>query len=99
MFPKDINIKSIISDSTSEEVKNLFDNEMFDIIIDDGLHTITGIYKSIINLFPKLKNSGIYVIEDVPNIELFNVYISALIPKDKFKVDVYNDISGINYIK
>jgi hypothetical protein len=37
----------------------------FDIIIDDGLHTANANINLFINSFNKLKNNGIYVIEDV----------------------------------
>jgi hypothetical protein len=37
----------------------------FDIIIDDGLHTDTAQLQTLTNLWPLLKEGGIYVIEDI----------------------------------
>jgi hypothetical protein len=61
------------------EVRSLFDDEMFDIIVDDGLHTMTGIKLSLSHLFTKLKKSGVYVIEDIQNKDLFNEMIGSFI--------------------
>ena len=41
--------------------------EDFDIIIDDGLHTPEANLNFFFNSFDKLKNNGIYIIEDVKN--------------------------------
>jgi hypothetical protein len=45
----------------------------FDIIIDDGLHTIDANINLFINSFNKLKKNGIYIIEDVHSLELNNI--------------------------
>ena len=37
----------------------------YDIIIDDGLHTLEGQQETLANFWPLLKNGGIYVIEDM----------------------------------
>jgi hypothetical protein len=42
----------------------------FDIIIDDGLHTFEANITLLENSFHKLKEGGIYIIEDVRRIEL-----------------------------
>jgi hypothetical protein len=47
----------------------------FDIIIDDGPHTLESQLKSIELYLPKLKQNGLFVIEDVQNIEWFNSLI------------------------
>jgi SAM-dependent methyltransferase len=41
----------------------------FDIIIDDGSHNIHHQILSFIHLFPKLKPGGLYIIEDIQNID------------------------------
>ena len=48
-------------------IKN-FKDEFYDIIIDDGLHTVESQINTFKLYFPKLKKQGIYVIEDVSNI-------------------------------
>jgi|TARA_B110000259_G_C13964648_1_gene382125 hypothetical protein len=51
-----------------ESIKSLWDNvneNNFDIIIDDGLHSYEGNLTMFLNSFDKLKKGGIYVIEDV----------------------------------
>lgn len=42
----------------------------FDIIIDDGLHTAKAIINCFVNSFKKLKNNGVYIIEDVNPLEI-----------------------------
>jgi hypothetical protein len=91
MFPKDINIKSVIADSTSHETYTLFDDNMFDIIVDDGLHTLTGIRNTFSQLKSKIKNTGIYVIEDIPNKDRFLSFMGF---PHHLKVDIFDDISG-----
>jgi hypothetical protein len=49
------------------EIKN------FDIIIDDGLHTTDANINLFINSFNKLKENGIYIIEDVCSKEFNNI--------------------------
>lgn len=39
---------------------------MFDLIIDDGLHSQTAIDKTLEQFLPLLSNGGVYVIEDLP---------------------------------
>ena len=39
--------------------------ENFDLIIDDGMHTLESSYELFIHSFPKLKINGLYIIEDV----------------------------------
>jgi hypothetical protein len=66
-FPMDTNMKTIISSSYDEIVKQIFEDSFFDIIIDDGSHWLSHQYFSFVILFPKLKHDGIYVIEDIQN--------------------------------
>lgn len=48
-----------------DELKNIFDNNFFDIIIDDGSHMTSHQLKSLELLWCKLKPNGYYVIEDL----------------------------------
>lgn len=61
-------IKISIGDCTEESFANNFFDEYcnsFDIIIDDGSHYPEQIIKSFDIYFPKLKNGGLYFIEDL----------------------------------
>lgn len=53
-------------DQGSDEHWNAYlqDGKTFDIIIDDGSHVMSDQIVTLINLFPKLNDNGIYVIED-----------------------------------
>ena len=61
-------IKTELLDSTKREnslkIKNKYGNN-FDVILDDGLHTIEAQTKTFIYFWPLLKKSGIYLIEDI----------------------------------
>jgi hypothetical protein len=60
------NIRIIIGDVNSKTVLEKLTNlRKFDIIIDDGSHLSKDIIKSFLNLFPFLKEGGIYIIEDL----------------------------------
>ena len=53
------------SRSIIEQLYGRFADIQFDIIIDDGLHRFSLNWEVLKLLFPKLKNGGIYIIEDV----------------------------------
>ena len=59
-------IKTFLFDSSEKEYCDYYlDNLEFDIIIDDGNHDPKYQVKTLKNLFPKLKEGGIYIIEDI----------------------------------
>ena len=59
-------IKTFLFDSSEKEYCDYYlDNLEFDIIIDDGNHDPKYQVKTLRNLFPKLKEGGIYIIEDI----------------------------------
>lgn len=64
-------IKTDVVDSTNfNQVNNYLkknDCNIFDIIIDDGLHTSEGQIATLKNFFPSVKDGGIYIIEDLYN--------------------------------
>lgn len=70
---------------------------MMDIIIDDGVHTIVGQLQSFQNLLPKLKQDGIYVIEDVQRKDEFQNYFND----QSLEINLFDDKSGeyIAFIK
>ena len=66
----------------TSSIKSMWENievENFDIIIDDGLHEPEANYNFFVNSFHKLKNNGVFVIEDVPN--NFLVYLKNKLKK------------------
>ena len=85
-------IKTFYVDQNSEDtISKLWENENlnsieFDIIIDDGLHEFEANKNFFNNSIHKLKNDGIYIIEDVSEVYLneFNNWISE--NKDKYKL-------------
>jgi hypothetical protein len=62
------NVTQRVSDAYCEEVLNLFDDNFFNIIVDDGVHTYTSFEFLIKNYYSKLKVGGIMVIEDIVNL-------------------------------
>lgn len=61
-------IKTFLCDSTDS--KSVFENmniiqKQFDIIIDDGSHAYIDQINTLKNIYPYLKDSGIYIIEDI----------------------------------
>jgi len=64
----DTNVNVYLSDSTdsnSDVLTNKIKNTDFDVIIDDGCHSFEYQYKTLQNYWKKLKNGGIYIIEDI----------------------------------
>jgi len=58
-------IKIIEGDAYSENVLNMFEDNFFDFIIDDGPHTIESQQYSISNWIKKLKSKGKLIIKDI----------------------------------
>ena len=65
--PSKKNMRYIIGDATKEETVKKLDD--IDIIIDDGSHRIQDQLKSFNLLYPKLKENGVYIIEDIRDID------------------------------
>lgn len=59
----------IIADATKDDIINKIDEEAFDVLIDDGSHRLVDQLNTF-NIFKsKMKPGGIYIIEDVVNID------------------------------
>jgi SAM-dependent methyltransferase len=59
----------IIGDATKEEILDSISDKMFDVIIDDGSHRLHDQIKTFNILKNRMKPNGIYIIEDVLNID------------------------------
>lgn len=61
------NVSVVVGDANSPEsisaIMNISND--FDIIIDDGSHESKDVVASFIEYFPKLKNDGVYIVEDL----------------------------------
>ena len=65
-----INIEDAYAEKFSKKLKQ------FDIIIDDGPHTLESQLKSIELYLPKLKQDGLFIIEDIQSVEHFDILIN-----------------------
>ena len=84
----------------SQEDKNLveiYKDEFFDIIIDDGSHITSHQFKSLEYLWSKLKYSGIYIIEDL-HTSFRSEYIDTIVTPYQFLTDNVN-IESLSEIK
>jgi hypothetical protein len=68
----------IIGNACSEEIIKQLNHLTFDIIIDDGSHLIDDQINSFNILKHKMKPNGIYIIEDVNNIDITKDRLSEL---------------------
>ena len=74
--PSNDRIKLIIGDGTDSKTFQNIDD--LDIIIDDGSHVFTDQIFSYAILYDKLKKGGIYIIEDVKNIDEVGPFFNRL---------------------
>lgn len=75
------NINYIIGDAYTETIKNILPN--YDIFIDDGPHTLTSQISSLELYVPKMNINGIFIIEDVQNIQHIEIFNNII--EEKFK--------------
>ena len=74
--PSNDRIKLIIGDGTDSKTFQNIEN--LDIIIDDGSHIFTDQIFSYAILYDRLKKGGIYIIEDVKNIDAVGPFFNRL---------------------
>ncbi len=87
-------IKLIIDDGYCKRTADSLPN--FDIIIDDGPHTLDSMIKCINLYLPKLNTGGVLIIEDVQSFDWIShlhatamrVFDSEKLPTDAFDIDV-----------
>lgn len=88
--PSNERINLVIGDATNAKTFIGYDN--FDIIIDDGSHLVGDQLISFAILFYKLKKNGIYVIEDVREIEKSSLIFNKL--HENVKIYDYRKLKG-----
>jgi 23S rRNA U2552 (ribose-2'-O)-methylase RlmE/FtsJ len=59
----------LIGDATDEEILNTINEKYFDVIIDDGSHRLSDQLKTFDIFKNKMNKGGIFIIEDVVNID------------------------------
>lgn len=85
-----------------DKFKTLFDNKLFDIICDDGSHTMKHQLESIANYFKYVKPGGYYILEDLhtsfipkytkdEDITTYDVIYRAQKTKEVIKTKYFND--------
>lgn len=94
--PSRKNMRYIIGDATKEETVKKFNN--IDIVIDDGSHRIQDQLKSFNLLYPKLKESGVYIIEDIRDIDNTMTQFKDLENSHKVNVKIF-DFRNLKNIK
>lgn len=102
------NVETYQEDAYSEKGLQLFKPFMFDIIIDDGPHTLESMIYIVQYYLYKLNKNGIMIIEDIPDISWINIIIEK-IPSDinckyetfdvRLEKNRYDDILLVIYIK
>jgi|APGre2960657423_1045063.scaffolds.fasta_scaffold00653_12 hypothetical protein len=91
----------IISDVKSESVKEKLKNINFDIIIDDGSHTLYDIFYVVENFKNKLNSGGFLIIEDCPYVELLVHEIQKTLSENYYELlisDLRNEGGGDNFM-
>ena len=92
-------IKTFLFDSAEKEYCDYYlDNLEFDIIIDDGNHDPKYQVKTLKNLFPKLKENGIYIIEDIGGYQGTEELLIEYLDEFKSVTKGYNIVNKGNHI-
>ncbi len=77
------NISLFFGDAYTKNIADKLGSTQFDVIIDDGSHTLSSM-KAAINLYlPKLKEDGIFIIEDLRDVKWFEELKNILPAEDK----------------
>jgi predicted O-methyltransferase YrrM len=88
-------IVQVIGNAYEDSILNMFADNLFDIVIDDGSHKLEHMMYFIEKYYTKLKPDGVMVLEDIDNIdwatELYNN-----IPKHLKKNSKIYDLRSVN---
>lgn len=77
-------IQVVQGDSTTTDMQAF---GPFDVIIDDGDHTVKGQFNTLCKLFPLLKKDGIYIIEDISGYQCMDMIDNAIQTNNNLIVD------------
>lgn len=91
-------IKTYIGDQSDINFLNNFDDNFFEVILDDGSHRMNHQQISLSILFKKLKSGGIYIIEDL-HTSLYNYKETINYGKGLFGLNDNNDNNTIDFLK
>lgn len=86
---KKINIEKIINGNAYDK-KNINSLPNFDIIIDDGPHTLESQIKCLELYFPKLNDKGMIIIEDIQKYEHIEILEKTYKKLGGFKIETYD---------
>ena len=88
-IPEETRYKAIFCDATSSEIIPHIENYKLDVVIDDGSHNP----QDQIDSFNLLKNymspNGLYIIEDINNMEHIKSYLETI--KEKYSVEIIDN--------
>jgi hypothetical protein len=87
-------VKVIYSDGYRQDFADTLPN--FDIIIDDGPHTKESHLQSLKVYLPKLKTNGVFVIEDIAEMEWTEDYIKLVPEGMVYEIIDAREISGMS---
>tara|TARA_B100001094_G_C17985601_1_gene697492 strand:- start:89 stop:880 length:792 start_codon:yes stop_codon:yes gene_type:complete len=77
-----------LNDETFKDMDNIFGNIKYDLIIDDGLHSICANLNTLIYALDKVKDNGWIVIEDIYLADNWNI-IDFILSKDpKYEINI-----------
>ena len=97
--PKEITVEQFDTTDLSPSLKKYVENNLkkFNIIIDDGDHRWRSQLQTAINLFPILKDDGVYLIEDIEHpAELEHALVNELNPH--IKIHDNRDVGNTNEV-
>lgn len=86
--------KCFLGDAYNQDMLDKFDDNFFDIIIDDGPHTLDSQEFSVAKWSKKLKKNGVLIIEDVRSLGYIDSLIKAIPNNTEFQYKVFNFISS-----
>lgn len=87
--PNNGRYKTIFCDATKTEIKEHLKDYKFDIIIDDGSHNPNDQINSFNILKEFISSNGVYIIEDITNIEIIKNYFLSL--KNDYSVEIIDN--------
>lgn len=90
-------VKGIVGDGYTIDMVNKFDDEFFDIIIEDGPHTLESQIFAVNNWGKKIKKNGTLIIEDIQEIGHVNILMEHI--ENNLDVKFYYKVFDLRSIK